>query len=753
MAIPLPNDAVGVGSSGKGKKQEPEERPIEERLKDIPADLFETSDEDIEFPNIPQATDIEDVGFFESLIPNVKSMFVRDDVSKAEIMKKSFSGDERFGGVFSDKFNNPMIVWNDQPYYINKPGFGLPDVATFTAEIAKYLPASRFVAKARGLKETVQRGLTTYPATEAASIAGESALAPETSKAKKRDLTDIGQEVGLATAIGVGADVLLPPVVSGLTKGAVKTATKTAESAKLIFPKFEPEKIIKKITPEVKQKSEFPLTEGQRSAKIPDRKQGTTSRVTEQLELEDMMRNAPGSERYASEVMQGFDEKQLEMIRAEAKRLQTEFGSGTMSGAGDVPTAAAESIQNIAQAGAAGLKEESSRAYKTIATSEIPVIMKPEGVVITAREMLDSILKGGEEGLGITARELADMPMLKRELEYLKRITKIASNPKFKGSPLNILHGYQKSLNRAARTAQAGSPEAMALKRMKGILDSSIFEGIERGLMAGDEAVLKELKNATDLYRRYIGLTGKGSARDSWDRASNTILETITSTKANPNEVVKLLFGHAKFNPKRGLDLAMQKIKQNLGEGEGGEEIIALIKDGILEKAFSGSGGSGITRGNIVNNYDEIFVKNRKLVEQFFSPEELKQISKFRENVMPTLWAEIKLNPSGTGYAIMSAMMQKGLLSWVKVIPFGAGEATATGLQVRRAVNIAENATSQQVARMNRPLLSQTVQTSVRPSAIETIQDEPDSSTLRDITESASPALKSKLQEAVMIGP
>jgi len=120
---------------------------------------------------------------------------------------------------------------------------------------------------------------------------------------------------------------------------------------------------------------------------------------------------------------------------------------------------------------------------------------------------------------------------------------------------------------------------------------------------------------------------------------------------------------------------------------------------------------------------------------------------------MPTLWAEIKLNPSGTGYAIMSAMMQKGLLNWVKLMPFGAGEATATGLQVRRAVNVAENATSQQVDRMNRPLLSQTVQTSVRPSAIETIQDEPDSSTLRDITQSASPELRSKLQEAVMIGP
>lgn len=750
MAIPLPNDAVGVGSSGKGTKEEPEERPIEERLKDIPADLFETSDEDIEFPNIPQATDIEDVGFFESLIPNVKSMFVRDDASKAEIMKKSFSGDERFGGVFSDKFNNPMIVWNDKPYYINKPGFGLPDVATFTAEIAKYLPASRFVAKARGLKETVQRGLTTYPATEAASIAGESALAPETSKAKKRDLTDVGQEVGLATAIGVGADVLLPPVVSGLTKGAVKTATKTAESAKLIFPKFEPDSIIKKITPKPKQASAFPLTEGQRRAQLP--KQGPGSQVTEQLEAEDVLRNAPGTDPTAAAVMRGFDEKQLGVIRAEAERLQKEFGSGTLFGAEDVPTAAAESIQNIGTTGAAALKDASSQAYNAVKTSDIPIIMKPEGVVITAREMLDSIIKGGEEGLGITARELADMPVLQRELEYLKRVTKIASNPKFKGSPLNVLHGYQKSLNRAARTAQAGSPEAMALNRMKGILDSSIFEGIERGLIAGDEAVLKELKNATDLYRRYIGLTGKGSARDTQERAANRILETITNPNYTPVQVVRLLFGHSKFAPNQALGLAVKKMKQNLGD-EGSEEIIALIKDGILEKAFSGSGKSGVTRGNIVNNYDEIFVKNKKLVSEFFSPEEIKQISKFRQDVMPTLWAEIKLNPSNTGYTIMSAMGQRGLLNYLKMLPFGAGEATATGLQVRRAVNVAENATSQQVDRMNRPLFSQTVQTSVRPSAIETIQDEPDSSTLRDITESASPALKSKLQEAVMIGP
>ena len=724
----------------------------EETIPSFQEPIAKGSSSDIEFPDVPSATEIEDVGFFESLIPNVKIMFSKDDNSKAEIIKKSFAGDSRFGGVFSDKFGLPMIVWNDEPYYVNKPGLDFTDIATFTGEVIKYLPASRYAAGAKGLKETIQRGITTYSATEAASIAGESALAPETSRNKNRTFTDIGQEVGLATGIGVAADVLLPPALSLAVKGAVKGATKTAKTAKSVFPRFNAEKIIEKITPEPAQKSAFPLTQGQRGAKLPDRKQGPGSRVTEQLEIEDMMRNAPGSEKYSSEIMEGFDERQLGMIRAEAERLQKEFGSGTLSAAESVPTAAAESVQNIATSGSAAIKELSSQAYNAVKTADMPPIMKPEGVLQTSKEMLDAITKGGDEGLGITARELADMPILRRELEYLKRISKIASNPKFKGQPLKVLHGYQKSLNRAARTAQAGSPEAMALNRMKGILDSSIYDGIEKGLIVGDEAILKELKNATDLYRRYINLTGKGSAKDSQERAANKILETLSNPSYTPVQVTRLLFGHAKFAPSQALGLAIRKLKQNLGD-EGSEEIIALIKDGFLEKAFSGAGTSGITRTNIVNNFDEIFVKNRKLVEEFFSPAEIKQIRKFRQDVMPTLWAEIKLNPSGTGYAIMSAMMQKGLLSWAKMIPFGAGEATVTGMQVKKAVNIAENATSQQVDRMNKPLFSQVVQSSIRPPAIETIQEDYDSPALNQITTSASPALRSKLQEAVMIGP
>ena len=70
----------------------------------------------------------------------------RDDAGKAEIIKDSFEDDPRFGGVFSDKHNNPMVVWEDKPYYINKPGFSGQDIGTFIGEIAKYSPATKFVS-------------------------------------------------------------------------------------------------------------------------------------------------------------------------------------------------------------------------------------------------------------------------------------------------------------------------------------------------------------------------------------------------------------------------------------------------------------------------------------------------------------------------------------------------------------------------------------------------------------------------------
>ena len=78
--------------------------------------------QEVEFPNVPEATDMggEAPGLIEGIVPNIKSFLARDDVGKLEIFEDAFKGDERWGGAFQDKFGNPMMIWNNKPYYVVK---------------------------------------------------------------------------------------------------------------------------------------------------------------------------------------------------------------------------------------------------------------------------------------------------------------------------------------------------------------------------------------------------------------------------------------------------------------------------------------------------------------------------------------------------------------------------------------------------------------------------------------------------------
>jgi len=77
----------------------------------------------------------EGPSFWEGLVPNLKIMAVRDDFGKAEIMESSFKDDPRWGGAFVDKFGLPMIMWNEKPYYVNKPGASSQDQALLLVKL------------------------------------------------------------------------------------------------------------------------------------------------------------------------------------------------------------------------------------------------------------------------------------------------------------------------------------------------------------------------------------------------------------------------------------------------------------------------------------------------------------------------------------------------------------------------------------------------------------------------------------------
>ena len=168
------------------------------------------------------------------------------------------------------------------------------------------------------------------------------------------------------------------------------------------------------------------------------------------------------------------------------------------------------------------------------------------------------------------------------------------------------------------------------------------------------------------------------------------------------------MFGHAKFNPSNEMIKILKRFKQNLPE-ENFNEVVGLIKDGIIEKAFSGAGKSGVTRKNIVDNYSDVFVKNRKLINELFSPEELKRIKLFREDVIPTMWADpsLVLNASGTSYGVFSAANLFGILRLGKYIPVSSGilRNVAEEVEAGQSINKAREAIKQYALRSQEPLL------------------------------------------------
>ena len=172
-----PNDYVGSGTADGDPVQESgvTEQPdpsIFDRVRDGAsafAKYITGIGAPIEFPDLPEITDMS--GDQYTFKDNIKSyaavLAARDDVGKAEVFEQIFKDDPRFGGAFQDDPGLPLIVWNGVPYYINKPGISKMDFKEFLAEILKQSPATKYAGAAKGLGETVKRGVIGYGGTEA----------------------------------------------------------------------------------------------------------------------------------------------------------------------------------------------------------------------------------------------------------------------------------------------------------------------------------------------------------------------------------------------------------------------------------------------------------------------------------------------------------------------------------------------------------------------------------------------------------
>ena len=722
----LPPGFGGTATSAPSKAAEEESERLQhqadpsimEIVSNMPSTLYDAATGDatpIEFPFLPELTDMgqDAPGFLEGLVVNAQIIFSRDDLGKAEVIHRTFEGDSRYGGRYADKYGHPIIVWNEVPYYVNKPGLSEQDFGTFFGEVLRYAPASRFASKGKTVVGTIGRGLPAYAATEAATIAQENLLTPEATKAKNRSFAEVGSDIGTSAAIGSTTDVVLPVITRGAStvlSPVVKATGKATEKvAETVLPRFDMDAWRgqrAQLSPDEVQTSVYPLTEGQRTTKPPI---GVTPRQSEQIGQEERLRRMASSEP-GTQMIRGFDESQLDAIRQDALALQEEFSqvpSGVVGPYSNIPSYAAESAQEVTERAAGRLKGESSALYDAVQQVETPPVMTAEGVQEVAQELLDVV-----PSLGISPNQIVSGPLM-REITQLRRLKNLAKNPKFKDQPLKNIHGYQKRLRTAIGQAEKGSPDELALIRMKQILDEAVYGGIERGIISGDQEVIDQLQQATELYRAYATATGKGVGRTAQERSANNILQRLSDRDYTPVQVANLLFGHNKFAPNQSMGLVIDRLKTALDPAEF-EDFVNLFKAGIMTKAFAGTKGE-ISRTAIVNNYNNVFTANRDIINRVFSPDEIKQIDAFRTNVLPTLWAEINLNPSGSGYSLMSAALRTGLpfFSFTPGIR-ALGNVAADVSESGAAQDFAKDALSQTVRRMQTPMLSAGAQGAIR---------------------------------------
>ena len=117
---------------------------------------------------------------------------------------------------------------------------------------------------------------------------------------------------------------------------------------------------------------------------------------------------------------------------------------------------------------------------------------------------------------------------------------------------------------------------------------------------------------------------------------------------------------------------------------------------------------------------------------------------------MPTLWAEIKLNPSNSGYTVLSGLARNGLLNYARLVPL-VGRDSVDVIEGMRATGAARDATRQYLSRVNMPLFTSGFSASVRPTVVEEVGEETMSPSLQSIVDSAPASVVEKLNQAANI--
>ncbi len=592
----------------------------------------------VEFTDAKEISDIPDVGFLESFWPNIKAGLTTNETEKTKIFAKSFAEDERFGGAGSDKFGNPYLVWNGEPFYVNRPGASMTDASDVVAQITQLLPAAKYAGGSLSVAGRVSRGLPAYAATNAAQQTG-------TMASGGRETVDLS-EAGQAGIIGAVAEAVVPPMVKLAGRAVKPLLPSTVDDIARL-----PQKL-----------GRIPMTRGQRSGDI------------NLIRREEAMRQGAEGET-ASHIMRGFDERQMDAIGSEAQALEGRIGAGVgnnPSSATDIGSRIKDDLAQAVQSSRQGVRSAYKSAEKTNAALTVD----------SARAMADEIGRVPREMNIFTTEGMAQLNAVQKKLKNFKVLAK---KGKLKPANIQMIERFRQGLNTAIKGTQG--TEQAALMRMKGTLDRHMSDAIDQGLLMGDQEAVALLRNARELRALHAKRFDAGKG----DRTGNAMLKVLDDNGATPVQTINYIVNTGKAG---GQDVALGMVRR-LKDIFGAEsEQLRLVKSAYLLNAFTkpDQGLRTINRSSIVSNARTMIDGDGKAIAaELFSPDERTAIRNLVNEVAPTITPADARNPSRSAFAFIKGMIDRGLI-------VSAGSATRHLPLVDGVGNVIRNTSSSMAA-------------------------------------------------------
>lgn len=405
----------------------------------------------------------------------------------------------------------------------------------------------------------------------------------------------------------------------------------------------------------------IPMTKGQKSGDIT------------QLRREEAMRQGARGDA-AEGTFRKFDDEQTRAIEAEAGNIQKKIGQGSGLTEDAIPNIGND-LQGSTITARDNAKAAVDKLYKE-AREGGPLVMSGDGMKEFASRSRQALADFDIDGPGFEP--------VKR---YLTRIEKMAKGKTVKDTDWTVIENLRKQINNSI-TKTADLPADRALMNLKGELDGFVDEALERGLLSGDESVLRTFQRARVEHSRYKQLFG---SRMSPEPASKEMVKLLDEAQATPEQFINAIVGAGKTTSSAKARGLVQRMVEIFGPDSAE---VGLLKDAFIAKAFTNKGQ--VTRASIINNVRDMFdVKAKFLSSELFTQEEIRAIKEYAKQVAKTITPDDARNPSRSGWVIAKDIYDKGLLSnlgkTVGIVPFSDGirdalVETGGSMSARRAI-------------------------------------------------------------------